>query len=151
MLPKIFMVNHIIASVVWIGAVYMGAFIDWPAAKKTVPPGKFPFKFIINQGKGVFWGVYIGIVILWVSGIGLTLTTPITSTGQAILIGFKMLCLLIMTLFTMYGTFFTWKKLQLATHEEAFALYKYYMIRAYTTFSCGIAASVLGTFIHPKS
>lgn len=151
MLPKIFLVNHMIASIVWVGAVYMGAFIDWPAAKKTVPDGKFPFKFIVNQGKGVFFGVYFGIILLWVSGIGLTITTPITSRAQMILIGFKMFCLLVMTLFTMYGTFFSWRKLQLATHEEAFAIYKYYMIRAYTTFTCGIAASVMGLFIHSKN
>lgn len=147
MLSKIFLVNHLIAAIVWVGAVYMGAFIDWPAAKASVPKRNFPFRFIVGQGTKVFYSVYFGIFLLWTSSIGLICTTTFHARWQLAILGVKLLCLLIMTLFTLYGTFFTWRKLQLSTHEEAFATYKYYMLRAYTTFSCGIAASVLGLFL----
>jgi uncharacterized membrane protein len=145
-ISKVFLVNHLIASIVWVGAVYMGAFIDWPAAQKSVPRGQFPFRFIIGQGRGVFFSVYFAIFLLWVSGFGMILTGPPLNKVQFILAGVKIGCLSVMTLFTMYGTFFSWKKIQLATHEEAFRIYKYYMYRAYTTFSCGIIASVVGIF-----
>lgn len=149
MLSTIFLVNHMIASVIWVGAVYMGAFIDWPAAKESMPDKEtFPFRFIVGQGKKVFISVYFGIFLLWASSIGLVIVTDFHSKWQILMVGIKLLCLLIMTLFTMYGTFFTWRKLQLATHHEAFAMYRYYMVRAYITFSCGLLSSVLGVFVH---
>lgn len=146
-ISRVFLINHLIASIVWVGAVYMGAFIDWPAAKKTVPRGSFPFKFIIGQGSRVFMGVYLAIFLLWVSGIGLIIVHPPLSGLQVMLVVIKVLCLIIMTGFTVYGTFSTWRKLHLSTDEEALDMYKYYMYRAYTTFSCGIIASVIGTFL----
>ena len=54
MITKILLLNHLIASIVWVGSVFMGAFIDWPSAKKSVPRGQFPFKFIVGQGRRVF-------------------------------------------------------------------------------------------------
>ena len=135
---------HLIAGIVWVGSVFMGAFIDWPSAKKSMPKGNFPFKFIIGQGTGVFYSVYLGIFFLWISGIGLIFLNPVETTFKKIIIVFKICCLIVMTLFTMYGTFYTWPKLQLSNDEEAFKLYKSYIMRAMITFISGLIASVLG-------
>jgi uncharacterized membrane protein len=144
MLVTILKYMHLIAGIVWVGSVFMGAFIDWPSAKKSMPKGKFPFKFIIGQGTGVFYSVYMGIFFLWISGVGLIYFNPLETLLQKLLIGLKIFCLLIMTLFTLYGTFFTWPKLQLSNDEESFILYKNYIRRAMITFVCGILASILG-------
>lgn len=145
---KIILINiHVIASIVWVGSVFMGTFIDWPAAKASVKPGKFPFQFIIGQGRRVFYSVYFGILILWVSGIALLIVAPPQETLKVILAIIKIVCLLFMTGFTLYGTLRTWPKMQLATHEEAFHHYKYYMYRAVGTFSFGIIASLAGLWI----
>ena len=135
---------HLVATIIWVGAVYMGAFIDWPSARESMAKGKFPFKFIVGQGTKVFYSVYTGIFLLWFSGISLLIIKPIESKTQILMVAVKVFCLLIMTLFTLYGTVFTWPKLQLATNEEAFRIYKYYIIRAICTFVCGIIASLIG-------
>jgi len=135
---------HLVATIIWVGAVYMGAFIDWPAARESMAKGKFPFKFIVGQGTKVFYSVYTGITLLWISGIGLLILTPIDSKKQIFMIAIKIFCLLIMTSFTLYGTLSTWPKLQLATNHEAFSIYKNYIIRAIVTFTCGIIGSVIG-------
>jgi hypothetical protein len=121
----------------------MGAFIDVPSAEGSVEKGKFPFKFVIGQGRRVFYSVYFGIIQLWGTGIGLFIVHPPTNTIETRLFLGKTFCLLIMTLFTFYGTFYTWPKMQLATHKEAFRLHKYYNYRAYGTFTCGIMALLL--------
>ncbi|WP_340200596.1 hypothetical protein [Ascidiimonas sp. W6] len=145
---KIVLINmHVIAAIVWVGSVFMGTFIDWPAARASVKKGTFPFQFIIGQGRRVFYSVYTGIGILWFSGIGLVIISPPTDTFKTVLIVIKIVSLLFMTGFTLYGTFFTWPKMQLATHEEAFRHYKFYMYRAVGTFSFGIIASLAGLWL----
>lgn len=148
MIGKILLTFHLCASLVWVGAVFMGSFIDWPASKESMKEGKFPFKFVIGQAKRVFYSVYAGIILLWVTGIGLILLHPPQSTQETVMIGIKVFALVIMTVFTLYGTFFTWPKMQVATHEEAFELYKYYMYRAITVFFMGVIASVIGLWLY---
>jgi uncharacterized membrane protein len=148
MIIKILKNIHLVATIIWVGAVYMGAFIDWPSAKESMAKGKFPFKFIVGQGTKVFYSVYTGIFLLWFSGIGLLIIKPIESKVQILMVVVKIFCLLIMTLFTLYGTLSTWPKLQLATNQEAFRIYKYYIIRAIITFSCGIIGSLIGLNIY---
>ncbi|MBE7169190.1 MAG: hypothetical protein INR73_01275 [Williamsia sp.] len=138
---------HIFASITWVGSVFMGTFVDWPAAKASVKPGEFPFKFIIGQGHRVFVFVYIGIFFVWTSGIGLTLIHAPFTGKELVLLGIKIAALTIMTGFTLYGTFGTWRKLQVATHAEAFNHYKYYMYRAMGTFTLGSLAAVMGGWL----
>lgn len=138
---------HLFASIIWVGSVFMGTFIDWPAAKESVQGGEFPFRFIVGQGRRVFLSVYTGIFFVWTSGISLLLIHPPLSDKAFAIAIIKILALLSMTGFTLYGTFSTWRKLQVATHSEAYELYKYYMYRAIGTFSFGILASLLGLWL----
>jgi uncharacterized membrane protein len=146
---KIILTNiHLFASIVWVGAVFMGTFIDWPAARESVKKGEFPFKFIIGQGRRVFIYVYVGIFFLWTSGIGLLVIHPPQSLQEIMMVAIKVISLIFMTAFTMYGTFSTWKKLQVATHTEAYVHYKFYMYRAMGTFSFGILSSIIGHWLY---
>jgi len=141
-IERILLSIHLIAGMVWVGSVFMGTFIDWPSARQSVKTGNFPFRFIIGQGRRVFYSVYFGIIVLWISGTALVVVHPPELPFQYSLLIVKAIALFLMTAFTLYGTFFTWPKMQLATHKEAFALYKYYMYRAVGTFSCGILAAL---------
>ncbi len=143
MLEKIILSIHLVAGIVWIGSVFMGTFIDWPSAKESVQKGRFPFRFIIGQGKRVYYSVYFGIFQLWVSGTMLTIVHPPQGNVEMTLFLLRIMCLSIMTLFTLYGTFVTWPKIQLATSNEAFQYYKDYKNRAVGTFVCGIVGAVL--------
>ena len=146
---KIGLLNvHLISTIVWVGAVFMGTFIDWPSAKKSVIEKEFPFRFIIGQGSRVFYSVYSGIVLIWISGIGLVMLHPPQTKKEIIMLVGKTIALLFMTGFTMYGTFSTWPKIQLATHQEAHKLYENYMKRAIGTFTFGIIGAVLGLWIY---
>lgn len=145
---KILLSIHVVASILWVGAVYMGAAIDWPAAKNSVPKTKFPFKFIIGQGTRVFYSVYIGITLLWVSGIGLTVITIPVTERDIVILCLKLFCLLTMTVLTLYGTFFTWPKLQTSLDQEANKKYKNYIFRAYITLISGIIAAILGVNLY---
>ena len=145
---RVILINmHVIAAIVWVGAVFMGTFIDWPAAKESVEGSKFPHKFIIGQGRRVFYSVYTGIIILWISGIGLVIVNPPADTFTIVMLLIKTVSLLFMTGFTLYGTFYTWPKMQLSTHQEAFRHYKFYMYRAMGTFTFGIVASLAGLWL----
>ncbi len=140
---KILLSLHAIAGAIWIGSVFMGAFIDAPAAEESVEKGKFPFRFIIGQGKRVFYSVYFGIFQLWATGIGLLIVHPPQNGMETKMIIGKFFFLSVMTVFTLYGTFITWPKMQLATDKEAYALHKFYNYRAYGTFVSGILGLLL--------
>ncbi len=148
MLHKFFLTMHLIASLVWVGAVFMGSFIDWPAAKETVKSGEFPFRFMIGQGRRVFYSVYFGIFILWFSGIGLMMVNPPSGSRAIAMLSIKVFALFLMTAFTLWGTFKTWPNLQLATHEEAFNHYKFYTYRAKAVFVLGMMASIMGLWLY---
>ncbi|MEN5231543.1 hypothetical protein [Sphingobacterium faecium] len=145
---KILLSIHVVASILWVGAVYMGAVVDWPAAKNSVPKTKFPFKFIIGQGTRVFYSVYTGIILLWFSGIGLTVITLPVTERDIVILCLKLFCLLTMTVLTLYGTFFTWPKLQTSLDQEANKKYKNYIFRAYITLISGIIAAILGVNLY---
>jgi hypothetical protein len=136
---------HLTSAIVWVGAVFMGTFIDWPVIRAATN-GRFPFEFIVGQGVRVAPAVYVGIVSQLVSAAGLVLLRPPETAQQAILLGVKGLCLAFMAGSTIYGTFRTWPKLMFAIDEDAFRLYRVYMVRASITFVCGIAAAVIGHF-----
>ncbi len=140
---KIILSIHLVAGITWIGSVFMGAFIDWPSAKESMPENEFPFRFIIGQAKRDFYSVYFAITMLWSSSIALFIVHPPQSKAQIIMVSLKGLCLFLMTVFTLHGTFDTWPKLQLATNKEAFKHYKFYMLKAYGTFSFGIIGALL--------
>lgn len=148
MLYQFVLSMHLIASLVWVGSVFMGTFIDWAAARKTVAEGKFPFRFIIGQGTRVFYSVYFGIILLWTSGTALVILSPPQSQRDVAMLAFKIVALLIMTANTLHGTFSTWPKLQLATHKEAFRHYRFYLTKAKITFLCGLLASVVGLWMY---
>jgi len=138
LIEKILLSIHIVAGAIWTGSVFMGAFIDWPSARDSVKPGRFPFKFIIGHGRRVFYTVYFGIFQLFATGVALYFVHPPENSIENTLLILKAIFLSLMTLFTLYGTFFTWPKIQLATDEEAFKLHKFYNLRAYGTFSFGV-------------
>ncbi len=139
---------HAVAASVWVGAVFMGSIIDWPAAQTTVEQGQFPFGFIVGQGNRVFIYVYSGMAIVLVSGIALVLLHPPQTTAALLLTCIKGVALFVMMANTLYGSLRTWPMLQFASHQEAQALYRGYMIRAYITFSAGIAGIALGSILH---
>jgi len=140
---KILLSAHLVAGIVWVGSVFMGTFIDWPTAKSIVKKGNFPFDFIVGQGRRVFYSVYFGICMLWSTGLALFFVHPPANSTEIGILLLKTVCLFLMTAFTLYGTFFTWPKIQFATHEEAFNHYKFYMYRAIGTFTSGIIGSIL--------
>ena len=148
MLGSIFLTVHLVSAILWVGSVYMGTFFDWPSARESVKEGEFPFRFIVGQGRRIFYSVYMAISFLWITGAGLVMLNPPQDSRTTMMLVAKGICLFLMTAFTMYGTFSTWPKLQLATHAEAHEYYKYYMYRALGTFFCGVIASVLGLWLY---
>jgi hypothetical protein len=140
------MIFHLTSAIIWVGAVFMGAFIDWPVARRAARDGKFPFDFIVGQGVRVAPMVYFGMVSQVVSGVGLLILLPPQSPQQVVFVIVKGLCLAFMVGSTVYGTLGTWRKIQFATDREAFELYDIYILRASITFTCGLAASVIGHF-----
>jgi uncharacterized membrane protein len=145
---RILLMAHVLSATLWIGAVFMGAIVDWPAARLGMKAGKFPFAFIVGQGSRVFPYVYFGIITQLVTSIGLYFIHP-AQEGQALgIVIVKSLCLALMTAFTLYGTFSTWPKLQLATDGEAFRAYRNYIRRAYATCTAGLVATCLGVVLN---
>lgn len=140
-----------ISTIVWVGAVFMGTFIDWPSAKESVKEKEFPFRFIVGQGSRVFYSVYSGIFLMWFSGIGLVILHPPSGFREIMMLFGKTVALSVMTGFTLYGTFSTWPKIQVATHREAHKLYQNYMYRAMATFTSGIIGAVLGLWVYRLS
>lgn len=143
------LISHVIAATLWVGGVFMASVIDWPSARKSTPPGVFPFRFVVAHGQRILPAVYSAIVILMVSSVGLVWVSPPTTTTQVVMLGIKAAALVIMTGFTLYGTLVAWPRLQLATHREAFDIYGAYITRAHITLSCGLVGTVVGTvFAH---
>jgi len=138
---------HAVAASVWVGAVFMGAIIDWPAARASVEPQHFPFGFIVGQGHRVFTYVYSGIALVFVSGAALLWLKPPESPAALALVALKGFALLVMTANTLYGSLRTWPTLQFASHREAQGLYRGYMLRAYITFGAGVLGIALGAVL----
>ena len=138
------LIIHLTSAIVWVGAVFMGTFIDWPVIR-AASGGKFPIDFIVGQGVRVAPAVYVGIVSQVLSAIGLAILHPPHTPQQGFMLGVKGLCLAWMAGSTIYGTLRTWPKLMFAASDEAaFRLYNVYMLRATVTFVSGIVAAVIG-------
>jgi hypothetical protein len=84
----------------------------------------------------------------WASALGLVWINPPAWGIPVILIALKSLCLALMSGLTLYGTLSTWPKLQLSSDTEAFGRYRFYIVRAYVTLSCGMAATALGVVLN---
>ncbi|MCK6546372.1 hypothetical protein L6R52_11030 [Myxococcota bacterium] len=151
MLLQFFVVLHVVATVTWVGAVFMGSFVDWPVLVGATRGGRFPFDFIVGQGRRVFPAVYVGVTSMIVSSIGLVWLKPPRDALDVALLIPKGLALAFMVGSTLYGTFVTWPKLQFATDAEAFGIYRWYNLRANVVFVVGIVATVCGLFLSRRS
>jgi uncharacterized membrane protein len=140
-------VSHAVSAAMWVGAVFMASLIDWPVIRSQTPRGQFPFGFLVAQGQRIFPWIYLAIVLLWVSGVGLVILHGPLDTAGWVLLALKVVSLAFMTGSTVYGTLSSWPKIQFATDEEAFELYRVYLIRAYITFACGLVGVVAGTVL----
>jgi uncharacterized membrane protein len=144
MLKNILLVAHVVSSAIWIGAVFMGSVIDWPAARDSIGQNTFPLSFVVEQGKRVFFWVYLGISIVLMSGVVLTYMNPPQNMREIMFIITKFILLSIMTGNTIYGTLVTWPSIQFATFDEARILWSWYMKRAYITLACGVLNFAMG-------
>lgn len=147
MLTNVLVVIHVISSALWVGAVFMGSIIDPPALKNSAGRSSFLEHFIIEQGIRVFPWVYLAMGTIFLTGIILTWLYPPQTTFELVLIVAKFVALGIMAGNTLYGTFVTWPKIQFAVAEEVPILWKPYLIRAYVTLVCGLAAFLMGVIL----
>ncbi len=147
MLTTILVAVHIVNSALWVGAVFMGSFIDPPALRLSTEHQSFKTSFIVAQGARVFPWVYTAMTLIFLTGIILTWLHPPQTTFEITLLIAKFLALAIMAGNTLYGTFVTWPKMQFATSEEVPVLWKPYLIRAYITLGCGIFAFIIGVML----
>jgi hypothetical protein len=147
MLTNILIAVHVVNSALWVGAVFMGSIIDPPALRNSAKHPSFLMDFIIEQGIQVFPWVYAAMSLIFLTGLILTWLHPPQNTLQLVLVIAKFIALGIMAGNTLYGTFVTWPKIQFATVEEVPLLWKPYLIRAYITLACGLAAFIMGVWL----
>jgi hypothetical protein len=145
-LTNILLAAHIVSAAMWVGAVFMGAFIDPPALRGAGSPG-FLVNFIVAQGVGVFVWVYLAMTTIFVTGLLLVWLHPPQSTFQVTVLVLKGVALAVMAGNTLYGSLVTWPKIQFASAEEAPILWRPYLIRAYITFGCGVLGIILGVWV----
>ncbi len=147
MLTTILLAVHVVNSALWVGAVFMGSFIDPPALRLSTERQSLRTNFIVAQGARVFPWVYSAMTLIFLTGIILTWMYPPRTPFEITLIVAKFLALAVMAGNTIYGTFVTWPKMQFATSEEIPVLWKPYLIRAYITLGCGIFAFIIGVML----
>ena len=148
MLTNILVAVHVVNSALWVGAVFMGSVIDPPALKNSADgQPSFLVNFIVGQGARVFPWVYTAMSLILLTGIILTWLYPPQTIFELILVIAKFITLGVMAGNTLYGTLITWPKIQFATMEEVPVLWKLYLIRAYITLACGIAAFIMGVML----
>jgi hypothetical protein len=147
LLTHILLAVHVVNSALWVGAVFMGSIIDPPALKNSAGRSSFLTHFIIEQGIHVFPWVYAAMGLIFLTGLSLTWLHPPQNTMELGLVIAKFMALGIMAGNTLYGTLVTWPKIQFATTEEVPLLWKPYLIRAYITLACGIAAFIMGVML----
>jgi hypothetical protein len=148
MLTNILVAVHVVNSALWVGAVFMGSIVDPPALRRSADgQPSFLVHFIVIQGARVFPWVYTAMSLIFLTGIILTwLHPPQGAFAMTLLIG-KFIALGIMAGNTLYGTLVTWPKIQFATPDEVAALWGPYLVRAYVTLGCGIAAFIMGVLL----
>lgn len=142
--PTVLVAVHVVSASMWVGAVFMGSFIDPPALRDAGNSPWFLVNFIVAQGMRVFFWVYLAMISLFVTGGALIWLHPPQSSAETILLAIKGVALAVMAGNTIYGSLVTWPKIQFASAAEVPVLWRPYLIRAYVTFACGIAASILG-------
>lgn len=135
---------HTVSAAMWVGAVFMGAFIDPPALRESADSPWFLVNFIIAQGIHVFFWVYLSMVVILVTGGLLIWLHPPQTAFQVTLLALKGILLAIMAGNTIYGSLVTWPQIQFATPSEVRILWRSYLIRAYITFGCGVLGFILG-------
>ena len=135
---------HVIASALWVGAVFMGSIIDPPALKMSTDQRSFVTNFITAQGIRIFPWVYFAMSTIFITGIMLTWLYPPINSAELLILSVKFVALLVMAGNTIYGTLVTWPQIQFATDDEVAILWKPYLIRAYITLAAGLVSIALG-------
>lgn len=141
---KVLIAIHTVSAAMWVGAVFMGAFIDPPALRASADSPWFLVNFIIGQATRVFLWVYMAMVAILLTGAVLIWLHPPQTSFQLALLTLKGVALAVMAGNTLYGTLVTWPKIQFADPAEVAVLWRPYLIRAYITFGCGVLGFILG-------
>ncbi len=142
------LVVHVIVGTLWVGTIFANIFIVWPTLRGTYARQEFPLEFVVLQGRRIAPLVYFAIPSMLVSGLALAFLRPPATTTAWVLLAAKTTALLIMASNIIYGTLVTWPKLQFSTSEETWPLWRGYGIRGFVTLSCGMAAALMGAFLH---
>jgi len=135
---------HTVSAAMWVGAVFMGAFIDPPALRQSATSPEFLVNFIIAQAIHIFRWVYLAMGTILVTGVLLIWLHPPQTAFQVTLLTLKGVALAVMAGNTIYGSVVTWPQIQFADPAEVPALWQPYKIRAYITFGCGVLGVILG-------
>lgn len=135
---------HTVSAAMWVGSVFMGAFIDPPALRQSATSPEFLVNFIVAQAIQIFRWVYLSMSTILVTGLLLIWLHPPQTTFQITLLTLKGVALAVMAGNTIYGSIVTWPQIQFADPDEVPALWKPYKIRAYITFGCGVLGFILG-------
>lgn len=141
---RILIAIHTVSSAMWVGAVFMGSFIDPPALRQSATSPAFLVNFIIAQAIQIFRWVYLAMGTILVTGLLLIWLHPPQGAFQVTLLALKGIALAVMAGNTIYGSLFTWPQIQFAEPEDVPALWQPYKIRAYITFGCGVLGFILG-------
>jgi len=141
---KVLIAIHTVSAAMWVGAVFMGAFIDPPALRQSANSSEFLVNFIIAQAIHIFRWVYLSMSTILVTGVLLIWLHPPQTAFQVTLLTLKGVALAVMAGNTIYGSVVTWPQIQFAEPEEVPALWQPYKIRAYVTFGCGVLGFILG-------
>ncbi len=143
-LTTVLIAVHSVSAAMWVGAVFMGSFIDPPALRQSADSPRFLMNFIIAQATHVFRWVYLAMGTILVTGVILIWLHPPQTAFQVTLLTLKGVALAVMAGNTIYGSLVTWPQIQFADPEEVPALWQPYKIRAYITFGCGVLGIILG-------
>ena len=143
-LTTILIAVHAVSAAMWVGAVFMGVWIDPPALRQSAESPWFLVSFIVAQGVRVFFWVYLSMITIFVTGALLIWLHPPQTAVQVTLLALKGVALAVMAGNTLYGSLVTWPKMQFATPDEVLVLWRPYLIRAYITFGCGVLGIILG-------
>lgn len=141
---KVLIAIHTVSSAMWVGAVFMGAFIDPPALRQSATTANFLVNFIVAQAIQIFRWVYLAMGTILVTGLLLLWLHPPQSAFQVTLLALKGVALSVMAGNTIYGSLVTWPQIQFADPSEVPTLWQPYKIRAYITFGCGVLGFILG-------
>ncbi len=138
------LIAHVVSGSVWLGAVFMASFIDWPTIKSCSRQDKFPFEFVVRHGQRVLPAVYSAIVLLIITSVALVWIVKPSGNAAWGLLAVKGVAFSFMVGSTVYGSVVAWPRLQFANDTEAYAIYTAYINRARLVTVCGVVCTVLG-------